>query len=283
MFRRELKQLVTSTSPLARAAAMAGADEGLVIQALQQTAGYGRRGRGWQSPLGNFYASLLLRPSRPRQQWGGLSLAMAVAVAEAVASYAEAGVNQAQANAKVKVKVKVKVKWPNDILVATGGGGLGKIAGILVEAVDDAAIVGIGVNLAVAPEVAGPGRLPSVCLKSICDATTPTLDEFWRVLAQGLETRYTHWQARGLAGEVGEAWLARASFLGHEVMIGLGDGKTATGIFHGIDGVGNMLLMATAAVGESVSDSDSMHVITAGDCFGLAMQPQKEASHVTSH
>ena len=64
--RRETHGIVASTSLLARDAVMAGCDEGLVIQASQQTQGYGRRGRAWQSPAGNFYASMVLHPRQPR-------------------------------------------------------------------------------------------------------------------------------------------------------------------------------------------------------------------------
>jgi BirA family biotin operon repressor/biotin-[acetyl-CoA-carboxylase] ligase len=43
------------------------------------------------------------------------------------------------------------LKWPNDLLVDGA-----KLAGILLERIDDAVIIGIGVNLAHHPGEAGP-------------------------------------------------------------------------------------------------------------------------------
>ena len=63
-FAIETVPAVASTNDLVADRARAGAVEGLVIRAEAQTAGRGRQGRHWQSPRGNLYASLLLRPHR---------------------------------------------------------------------------------------------------------------------------------------------------------------------------------------------------------------------------
>src|SRR5580658_3736100 len=57
---------VDSTNRIATAAARAGAAEGLVVVADEQTAGRGRLGRSWVAPAGSaLLCSLLFRPTLP--------------------------------------------------------------------------------------------------------------------------------------------------------------------------------------------------------------------------
>ena len=57
------QESVSSTMDLAREEAEAGAPEGTVVLAEEQTAGRGRLSRQWVSPLaGNIYVSIILRP-----------------------------------------------------------------------------------------------------------------------------------------------------------------------------------------------------------------------------
>lgn len=120
-----------STMRLARDHAEAGAEEGLVVVAEEQTAGVGRHGRAWHSPRGGLLATLLLRPRVPLDRLGPLSLAAGVALADAVRRVA---------------RIEARLKWPNDLLVEGR-----KVAGILVESrtagpVPDFVLVGLGVN-----------------------------------------------------------------------------------------------------------------------------------------
>lgn len=117
-----------STNRLAAELARAGAADGLVVGADQQTAGRGRRGRTWESRSGSaLLVSVLLRPAPAL-------VTLAAGVAAADACEAVAG-------------VRVELKWPNDLLV-----GDGKVGGILSEMVGDAAVVGLGLNLGWAPD-----------------------------------------------------------------------------------------------------------------------------------
>ena len=75
---------VGSTNDVRAALADAGEPAGLIVRAERQTAGRGRHGRSWQSPPGNLYASLLLRPARPLAEVASLSLVVALALAEAI-------------------------------------------------------------------------------------------------------------------------------------------------------------------------------------------------------
>ena len=125
-----------STNRLAADLARAGAPDGVVVGADHQTAGRGRRGRTWESrPGASLLVSVVLRPAPAL-----VTLAAGVAAAEACEAVAG---------------VAVELKWPNDLLLDGA-----KLGGILSELVGDAAVVGLGLNLAWAPAGAaslGPG------------------------------------------------------------------------------------------------------------------------------
>lgn len=117
-----------STMDEARQRARAGALDGTVVVADEQTAGRGTRGHTWHAPIGGLYLSFVVRDlADPRL----LTLAMGNAVCEALEV---AG-------------VEPRLKWVNDVLVDGK-----KLAGILVEGESTGAkldffVVGIGVNV----------------------------------------------------------------------------------------------------------------------------------------
>jgi BirA family transcriptional regulator, biotin operon repressor / biotin---[acetyl-CoA-carboxylase] ligase len=126
-FRLLVRESAASTNDELRALAEGGAADGLVLLALEQTAGRGRRGATWFSAAGESLAcSILLRPDEPKALWPRLALAAGLSVAEAVETLGPAA----------------GIKWPNDVWI-----GRRKVAGILVEAGSDFAIVGIGLNV----------------------------------------------------------------------------------------------------------------------------------------
>lgn len=126
-FRLLVREKAASTNDELRMLAESGATDGLVLLAMEQTAGRGRRGAAWFSAPGESLAiSILLRPEEPKALWPRLALAAGLSVAETVESFgATAG-----------------IKWPNDVWISRR-----KVAGILVEAGRDFAIVGIGLNV----------------------------------------------------------------------------------------------------------------------------------------
>lgn len=137
--RIDCRETVDSTNTLVRMAAQAGAPQGLVITAEEQTDGRGRRGRSWASPAGsNLYFSVLLRPDMDGGKAHMLTLPMALAVAQSVRSLGQ----------------EAQIKWPNDVVL--GGK---KICGILTELYFDAppsetaggrgyyVVVGTGINV----------------------------------------------------------------------------------------------------------------------------------------
>ena len=126
-FRLLIREKAASTNDEARILGQAGVPGGLVVLALQQTAGRGRRGAVWFSPTGDSLAfSILIRPEEPKALWPRLALATGLAVAEAVESFG----------------LTAGIKWPNDVWIHNR-----KVAGILVEAGSDFAIIGIGLNV----------------------------------------------------------------------------------------------------------------------------------------
>ena len=123
-----------STNRDVAAWALAGAAEGLVVAAGEQTAGRGRMTRVWFSPQGvNLYFSMLLRPAAEPGRAASLPLVAGLAVAEALAELAP--------------ETNPTIKWPNDILI-----GNRKVCGILCEMQAETDCVchiipGIGVNV----------------------------------------------------------------------------------------------------------------------------------------
>lgn len=91
-----------------------------VVVADEQTKGKGRMGREWLSPIGGLYLSIVTKKNPL------LPLISGVAVANSLKNF---GLNPV-------------LKWPNDVIV-----GNKKISGILIECLDDFAIVGIGINI----------------------------------------------------------------------------------------------------------------------------------------
>jgi BirA family biotin operon repressor/biotin-[acetyl-CoA-carboxylase] ligase len=126
-YRLLVRESAASTNDELRALAEGGAGEGLVLLALNQTAGRGRRGAAWFCAPGESLAfSILVRPVEPKALWPRLALAAGLAVAEAVECFGPAA----------------GLKWPNDVWI-----GQRKVAGILVEAGSDYVIAGIGINV----------------------------------------------------------------------------------------------------------------------------------------
>lgn len=127
-----VRDAVTSTNDVAREAADDGADAGTVVVAGEQTAGRGRGGRKWASPVGaGVYLSIVYRPEviqpAPVSVLAGLGVAKRLDLAFP--------------------GLAPRIKWPNDLYAH----GL-KFGGILSEAAwaDRAPrwlIVGVGVNV----------------------------------------------------------------------------------------------------------------------------------------
>jgi BirA family biotin operon repressor/biotin-[acetyl-CoA-carboxylase] ligase len=124
---------IGSTNSAAMAAAAAGAPEGSVFLAEEQTAGRGRGSNSWESQRSaGIYCSVVLRPALPPSDVLPLTLAAGLAVRAAIA--------------QVEARVSLDLKWPNDILIKGR-----KVCGILTEMLAEPTrvrhiVVGIGIN-----------------------------------------------------------------------------------------------------------------------------------------
>lgn len=215
----------TNAEALRRAAA--GDSGPLWISADRQTAARGRRGRAWAMPEGNLAASLLMTvPGGPG--------------AAALRSFAAALALHDALTAVTGRPDRFALKWPNDVLMDGR-----KLAGILLEsagAADDVALViGFGVNLAAAPDVATlePGAVPPAALAEVA-AVTP--DDFLPHLAAA----FAPWEARlrrdGFP-PVRAAWMARAARIGQPVVARL-PGRAVSGLFRTVDDTGALVIEA---------------------------------------
>lgn len=215
-----MEDSLPSTSDLLLRLAAAGEPEGLAVLARSQTAGRGRDGRGWASPAGNLFVSVLLRPGGSARQAGAHALLGAVALAEAL-------------DAWLPDPAALRLKWPNDLLL-----GDAKLAGMLCESAAtpqggiDFLVIGFGANLAVAPDL--PDR-PTARLP------VPAPPE---AVALRLLHRIAAWRPRMAQqgpGPVVAAWMARGPAMGARLTLRAGAAVTA-GLYRGLDGDGALLL-----------------------------------------
>ncbi len=136
----DIRREVTSTNTVLKQMAEAGATEGTVLIAQEQTGGKGRLQRRFFSPAGTgIYMSVLLRPDISAPDCLFITTASAVAVAEAI---------------KEVCGKDARIKWVNDVYCDGK-----KVCGILTEASLDLesggvayAVLGIGINVYRPPE-----------------------------------------------------------------------------------------------------------------------------------
>lgn len=219
-----------STNADARTFAESGGVSKAVLWSDEQKGGRGRRGRDWVSPPGNLYASLVLRPERPLSD--SLTLGFV------------AGVSLVQTLKTVSPSLDVALKWPNDVLIEGR-----KLAGILLESaasgtICDYVVIGIGVNLTVAPvfgvsDERGDRAAFAPCALSDWIAP-PSSEAFLCALLGAFHRVYDQWQRSGFR-IVRDLWEASAVGIGEHVSVQVA-GETITGVFQGLDDRGAMLL-----------------------------------------
>jgi BirA family biotin operon repressor/biotin-[acetyl-CoA-carboxylase] ligase len=221
-WRLEVFDTLGSTSDTCIERAKSGEPAGLAVLAGIQTAGRGSRGRQWQSPPGNLNLSVLLRPHLPMSQANIFPLLAGIAAADAISAFLPA------ATAPL-------LKWPNDVLL--GGA---KLAGILIDAAPqgqslDWLVIGIGVNLAFAPEI--PDR-PATTLKAHGGEATP--QDAARRLLHELDFWLEAFAASG-APAIIDAWQQRAHPIGAELAVRTAE-RSVTGSYAGLSPRGELLL-----------------------------------------
>ncbi len=210
-------------------AASGSVHEGDWLVAERQTAGRGRQGRAWQSPPGNLYASGLVELRAGDPPAPTLALVAGVATIESLAV------------------PELMLKWPNDVVHSRS---LAKLAGILVERSENNVVVGVGANLAHAPDL--PDRATAY-LDALGSIVSPL--SLVEVLAANLEARLRDWRAD--VGIIYSVWSARAHPIGTSLSAEV-DGVRLDGNFDG--------LTADGALQLRLADGTT-RVIHAGDVF----------------
>jgi BirA family biotin operon repressor/biotin-[acetyl-CoA-carboxylase] ligase len=221
-------------------AARAGAPEGTVHVTAHQTAGRGRLDRQWEAPAGSgLTLSVLVRPTDvPDVQWTWIPLLAGVAVAQAVN--------------EVSPDLDVSLKWPNDVEVAGR-----KLAGLLVERIDTsggpAAIVGVGLNVAMTPDQLPIPNATSLAIEGV-DTDAATVRD---LVVHALGRWYELWRRE--AGDAGrslrDAYLAASGTIGQDVVVTMSDGSTIEGPATDIDEFGRLVVG-----GQPVGAGDVRHV-----------------------
>lgn len=221
---------IDSTNSRARELAAAGAPHGTVVTAGEQTAGRGRHGRSWVAPAGRaLLYSAIVRPLEERHMT--LPLAVPLAVCEA----AEA----------LRPGIDCGVKWPNDVQIEGR-----KLAGVLIEArpQDGWAVVGVGLNLTIAPDEF-PSELRETAISLLPDGALP--DGIRHLSPTGLQMTDAS-AKRALDGALGRwvetgqdeviaAWRRRDTLRGREV-----SWEGGSGVADGIDDRGYLVVVTAA-------------------------------------
>jgi BirA family biotin operon repressor/biotin-[acetyl-CoA-carboxylase] ligase len=247
---------IGSTNDVAHERATAGAAEGLLVLADEQTAGRGRLDRRWWAPQGSsLLMSLLLRPPLPPGRAGQLTMCLGLGAVEGI---------------EAVTGLRPALKWPNDLLLDDR-----KLGGMLTELRLDGdrltyAVLGLGVNVNV--------TFPSIAASTLASTSTsaampPELAETAISLSMALGREVDRlallaailaqceaWYDRLLGGESPhEAWAARLETLGQRVTVTTSTGALV-GLAVGVTPEGALLVR---------DDTARQHVIWSGDVTAL--------------
>ncbi len=229
--------VVDSTNLRALELIRGGEQEGTLVIAEEQTAGRGRRGKGWFSENGkNLLFSLIIKPRIDRDSLSLTSLTAALSVAKAV---------------QTLYGLPVECKWPNDVL-ASGK----KFCGILPETVlhdghHPGISLGIGINV---NQKIFPTEIAERTI-SLSMLTGKELDryELLAEILQHLEKNFRR-LGEGYKRDILDEWIKLSFHFGREVFINI-DGQVINGIAEDVAEDGGLI----------ISSKDEKIKILAGD------------------
>jgi len=261
---------IGSTNDVAHKRAAAGAFDGLLVIADEQTAGRGRLDRRWWAPAGSsLLMSLLLRPALPPDRAGELTMCLGLAAVEGI---------------EAATGLRPALKWPNDLLLDGR-----KLGGMLTELRLDGerlayAVLGLGVNVnveftasplasTVASTLASTLTSPLTSTLTSPSAAPPELADTAISLSMALGrevdrvallvavlVRCETWYERVLAGESPHAaWTARLDTLGRRVRVTTTAGRVI-GVAVGVTPEGALLVR---------DDDATERVVWSGDVTAL--------------
>jgi BirA family biotin operon repressor/biotin-[acetyl-CoA-carboxylase] ligase len=150
--------------------------------------------------------------------------------------------------------LELGLKWPNDVLVADR-----KLAGLLAEVVDDAVVLGIGLNVSLRED-----ELPVPAATSLAVEGSAVVDRepVLRAVLRDLGRRYrTFEEHRGDAGAAGlhDAYRAACTTIGRAVRVALPGDRVLEGDAVDVDSSGR-LVVRTATGTEALAAGDVVHV-----------------------
>lgn len=200
---------VGSTNSLAAEIAKEPGSHGTVITANEQTAGRGQYGRSWVSQPGDsLLLSVVLRPPMELRRPVVLTAWAAVALGDAI--FALTG-------------LQARIKWPNDLLIRGK-----KVCGILIEATNEAVVVGLGLNLNQARETLDAAGLPEATSLAIVSSRIVESQIVWNQVLSDLNREWNR-LAHGERVPVEADWKWRIGLLGRPVVVDCQDGSTVKG------------------------------------------------------
>jgi len=195
------------------------------VLAEHQSAGRGRRGRTWQSPLaGNLYCSLLWRFNQVAANVAGLSLAVGAVVCRELA---QLGITQ------------LGLKWPNDVLCQGK-----KLCGILIEMSGEThgpsdVVIGVGLNLAMPAASGRQIDQPWIALQQASEHLPPR-NALAAQLISAILQALPQFEAQGLQPFLDE-WRQLDCYRDQDVLLHLGE-QRIQGLARGVDEQGALLV-----------------------------------------
>lgn len=208
----------TNAELIARLGRGEAVPEGRWLVADRQGEGRGRQGRAWFDGQGNFMGSTVVRARAGDPPLPSLALLAGLALHEVVCT-------------RVPPPRRPTLKWPNDVMI-----GSAKLAGILLERAGDAVVIGIGVNLASAPAIAGRETVALAEFGPQVDR-----DLFAADLAAAFAADLQRWRDYGL-GPVIARWQQAAHPPGTPLLVGEPGEPALAGEFAGLDSDGALRL-----------------------------------------
>jgi len=217
-FNLQILDSVNSTNSFLLQRAHAGAVHGECVATELQTHGRGRLGRAWHTGLASALTfSVLWQFKCGVAGLSGLSLAVGLAVARGCEALGVTG---------------VKLKWPNDV-IHNGR----KLAGILIEVQGEmlgpsTAVIGIGINYRLSPQVLAEIDQAVVDLAGIANPV-PSRNVVLSELLRALSDVLVDFEAKGFSPLIKD-WEARHAYQTKMVQLMLPDRSVIRGVAEGV-------------------------------------------------
>ena len=240
-------ETIGSTSTEALAWATLGDPGRLWVVASEQTAGHGRRGRGWQTPRGNLAASLLLVQPERGAASATLGFAAGLALESAIRAVAPSIARQDGARWRVGERRPARAQMAERRAFRRRQGRRHPARGGDAAGAGSSVVIGIGVNVRHAPK-GMPYPVTSLVERG-ADVSAETL---FTALAEAWVDQEALWnEGRGFAA-IRDRWLERAAGLGAPIAVKIGE-DVLRGTFETIDDEGRLIVRAGDGSSRAIS------------------------------